>query len=181
MTSMISWYDSWASPYAQELHIIGDRKLLEQIEESEAEIIVGVCIDTAKSGVKTYWRVGFGGEWVLVKVPGYLRLDGYRDGRQPVDGMKYLPILPGEMFTGYMSFGKRRTFARYAVTLTVEGVTLTPVDLETWGDRAKDITVNSVNPAFEPAPIAATTAATSVVEQDESPIAIAMRKAGLIL
>ncbi|TSC66571.1 MAG: hypothetical protein CEO22_49 [Candidatus Berkelbacteria bacterium Gr01-1014_85] len=178
---MISCFDSWASPYAPELHIIGDNNLLDLLEMSEVEKIAGVSIVAAKSGNKSYWRVGFGGEWVLVKVPGYLRMDNYATGRQPVDGMKYLPILAGESFTGHMSLGKRRTFSRYAVTMTSEGVTLTPVDFEKWGDRAKDITVNSVNPTLEPAPTATPkAAATSVVEQGESMMAIAMRKAGLI-
>ena len=79
-----------------------------------------------------------GGEFLLVRVAYDLKLEGY--SRAAVDRMGYLPIKKGEKFEGIMVDGKNRRKSIYSVAFTEEGVTLTPTQVEDWGDRAYDMT-----------------------------------------
>jgi len=131
------WFDSWASPYAPELYLLGDDEILGALKGTE-EIIRGVKVEVASSGNKRYWRLSFGGDWVFVKVPGRLRLEGYPSERYPVDGMMYLPIHPGEHFEGKMAKGVHGSYAVYAVALDESGArVLGPTDVNEWGKMSR--------------------------------------------
>lgn len=185
---MIPVYDSWASPYAPELFLVGDDSVLDTLSgHNGPELIEGVTIEVVTSGNKCYWRVAIGGDWVLVKVPGNLQLEGYPQPRQPVNGMQYLPVRPGEVFSGRMSVGKNRTRAFYSVQLTEKGVSLTPIEQDRWGDRAYDMTGSGeyaqkpvITPVSQPEDSGATPEIPAAGSDDESPLAAALRKAGLL-
>lgn len=175
-----------ASPKAPKLHLWGDEVVLELLASYNGpEVIQGIAIETAVDGNNVHWRVSRGGDWVLVKVPGNLQLEGYPQNRQPVGGMDYLPVHAGDRFEGIMGYGKNRSYSVYSAILTAEGVTLTPIDRQKWGDRAYDITgslrsqsVMSEAPAPEP-PVACD----REEEADDVPdgaMAEALRRAGLI-
>ena len=124
-----------------------------------------------------------GRDWALIKVPGFLQLEGYV--RQPVDGMPYLPLLAGERFAGTMVQGKNRTRSVYSVSISFEeGVTLAPIEMETWGDRAYDITGTVENPVPHVS-LAGTRKAAAASrwqpsegeESNSSPFALALQKA----
>lgn len=141
MEAALKWRDSWASPYAPTLHLVGDEALLGLLAGSDwPEVIPGVAIEVAKDGNNVWWRLTYGGDWVLVKAPGSLQLEEYPRDRQPVDGMGYLPVHNGERFEGRMWHGKNRSQSVYSVVLTAEGAALTPIDRHKWGDRAYDVT-----------------------------------------
>lgn len=135
---LVRWTDSWSSPYASELYITGDESLLDVIQKWEESFIPDVAIEVAKSGNKTFWKISQGGEFLLVRVAYDLKLKGY--SRTVVDRMGYLPIKKGERFEGTMIDGKNRRKSIYSAVFTEEGVTLTPTQVEDWGDRAYDIT-----------------------------------------
>ncbi len=170
--------DSWASPYAPELYLMGEESLVSMMSgRGGPDVVRGVGIETAKSGNKTYWKLSFGGDWVLVKIPGRLMLEGFLNNRYPVDGMCYLPILPGEKFEGRMSVGKNRRRSVYGAVLTEVGVELTPVDRHTWGEIAGDITGKSLH---EPLTFTASPQASADEPEEDGPMAEALRRAGLI-
>ncbi len=184
---LIHWAGGGASPYWPTLYLTGQQELVSLLTTDRPEVVRGVGIEMASDGVKKYWRVKFGGDWVLVKTPGYLNLEAYPRERQPVGQMPYLALKPGERFGGRMGYGKNRSYSCYSAVLTEEGVTLTPIERERWGDRASDITLWN-----KPQEVVSTASAVKAeVEpvvwydskpegEEETEMERALRKAGLI-
>lgn len=176
---MTLYRDSWGSPYANHLYIIGNSDILKMIEEG-AELITGVNIDVARDGVNVYWNVSYGGHWTLVNIPQQAYpSESYPRGRRPVDRFFYLPILEGEEYEGRLYEGRKKSLSIYKILITVEGISqIEPIDVEIWGEFASDITEeqNSCEGSQE------NRSSSSVQEETEpdSQMAMALKKAGLI-
>ena len=130
---------SGASPYDVEFYTVATDQINALLDNAKIKRIKGAKITRAKDGNKTYWRIRGGGDFTLVRIPsGYLELSKEYCGRHP-SNFSHVAVRKGESFHGTLSCGKNRSLAIYSVTFTDAGLTLTPRDRESWGDRAWDI------------------------------------------